>query len=39
MFNALTRYRKEFEVIELAVFCNPKDTRNYDVFNRRLGKM
>lgn len=39
MFNVLTRYRNDFEVIELAVFCTPKDTRNYDVFNRRLGKM
>ena len=30
-------YRYDFEVIEFAVYCTPKDTRNYDVFKRRLN--
>lgn len=30
------RYRYDFEAIEFAVYCTPKDSRNYDVFKRRL---
>lgn len=33
----IEEYRYDFEVIEFAVYCTPKDTRNYDVFKRRLG--
>lgn len=32
----IEEYRYDFEVIEFAVYCTPKDTRNYDVFQRRL---
>lgn len=33
----IEEYRYDFEVIEFAVYCMPKDTRNYDVFKRRLN--
>lgn len=33
----MEEYRYDFEVIEFAVYCTPKDTRNYDVFKRRLN--
>lgn len=33
----IEEYRYDFEVIEFAVYCTPKDTKNYDVFRRRLG--
>ena len=29
-------YRKDFEIIEFAVYCSPKDTLNYDVFKRTI---
>lgn len=32
----VNQYRKDFDVMEFAVYCPPKDTRNYDVFSRRL---
>lgn len=32
----IDQYRNDFEVIEFAVYCPPMDTRNYDVFHRRL---
>ncbi|MEZ3468761.1 MAG: TIGR02452 family protein [Schaedlerella sp.] len=39
---AMARVVKEFEcdfkTIEFAVYCSPRDTRNYEEFRRRLGK-
>lgn len=29
---------QDFKVIEFAVYCSPQDTRNYDVFKRRLAR-
>ena len=31
-------FRGYFDAIEFAVYCRPGDSRNYDVFNRVLGK-
>ena len=31
-------YRNDFETIEFAVYCSPKDTSNYDVFKRTIVK-
>lgn len=39
MVRVVKEYLYNFEVIEFAVYCPPKDTRNYDVFNRRLSKL
>ncbi len=39
MYDVLIKYRYDFKIIELAVFCSPRDTANFDAFNRRLGKM
>ncbi len=39
MARVVEEYLYDFKVIEFAVYCSPRDTRNYDVFNRRLGKM
>lgn len=30
---------KYFKVVEFAVYCTPKDTTNFDTFNRRLSKL
>lgn len=30
---------QDFKVIEFAVYCSPQDTRNYDVFKRRLSRL
>lgn len=32
-------YTQDFKVIEFAVYCTPQDTRNYDVFKRRLSRL
>lgn len=32
-------YTQDFKVIEFAVYCSPQDTRNYDVFKRRLSRL
>lgn len=32
----LTEFDGVFETIEFAVFCSPKDTTNYDVFQRKI---
>ena len=34
---ALQEFPKVFEKIEFAVYCSPRDGRNYDVFKRVLG--
>ena len=32
----LTEFEGVFEVIEFAVYCSPKDTTNFDVFQRKI---
>ena len=39
MVRLISEYRNDFKVIEFAVYCPPGDTKNYDVFNRRLGSL
>jgi len=36
--NVVADYRKAFDTIEFAVYCSPRDERNYDVFNRMLNR-
>lgn len=36
MAQVIKEYMCAFKVIEFAVYCSPKDTKNYDVFKRRL---
>lgn len=38
MARLIPEYRNDFKVIEFAVYCPPRDTKNYDVFSRRLGQ-
>ncbi len=38
MARLIPKYRNDFKVIEFAVYCPPRDTKNYDVFCRRLGQ-
>lgn len=33
IYEAIKEYRRCFEIIEFAVYCTPRDTRNYTVFN------
>lgn len=33
----LPEYMYDFETIEFAVYCSPRDTENYDTFRRRFG--
>lgn len=35
--NVIGKYKKHFETIEFAVYCSPKDERNYEIFKRVLG--
>lgn len=37
MARVIKEYRYDFKTIEFAVYCSPKDTKNYDIFKRRLG--
>lgn len=37
MARIIPEYYNDFKVIEFAVYCPPKDTKNYDTFNRRLA--
>lgn len=37
MARVLAEYCNDFKVIEFAVYCPPQDTKNYDVFKRRLA--
>lgn len=39
MARILREYRSDFKVIEFAVYCSSQDTRNYDVFKRRLDRI
>ena len=34
---AMAEFPKVFKKIEFAVFCSPRDSQNYEVFNRILG--
>lgn len=36
--NVIKEYIYAFEVIEFAVYCSPKDERNYQIFNRVILK-
>lgn len=38
MARLIPEYRNDFKVIEFAVYCPPSDTKNYDVFSRRLAQ-
>ncbi|WP_310601539.1 TIGR02452 family protein [Anaerosporobacter sp.] len=38
MAEVVKEYQYDFLTIEFAVYCVPRDTTNYDEFNRRLGK-
>lgn len=35
--NVIGKYKKHFETIEFAVYCSPRDERNYEIFKRVLG--
>lgn len=35
--NVIEKYKKHFETIEFAVYCSPRDERNYEIFKRVLG--
>ena len=37
--NVLREYRKAFKTIEFAVYCTPRDERNYHIFNRTLSTL
>ena len=37
--NVVEKYIHAFRVIEFAVYCSPRDSHNYDVFNSVLGNM
>ncbi|MGN0484364.1 MAG: hypothetical protein ACI4HI_12520 [Lachnospiraceae bacterium] len=34
----IKEYLYQFQTIEFAVYCPPRDTRNYEIFSRRLSK-
>ncbi len=36
--NVIKEYMYAFKVIEFAVYCSPKDERNYQIFNRVISK-
>ena len=38
MARVIREFQYDFLTIEFAVYCTPRDTRNFDEFNRRLGK-
>ena len=35
--NVVGKYKKCFRTIEFAVYCSPRDERNYQIFQRVLG--
>lgn len=35
--NVIAKHKKHFETIEFAVYCSPRDERNYEIFKRVLG--
>ena len=34
--NVISRYRKCFKTIELAIYCSPRDEQNYNIFKREI---
>ena len=38
MKKVVEEFRNYFRVVEFAVYCSPRDERNYTVFNEVLGK-
>ncbi len=38
MAGVVKEYLYDFKAIEVAVYCPPQDTKNFDTFNRRLSK-
>ena len=38
MARVIEKYKFDFKVVEFAVYCSPRDTENYDVFLKRLGR-
>lgn len=32
----IDRYKRSFKIIELAIYCSPKDERNYSIFERNM---
>ena len=36
--NVIAEYEHAFQNIEFAVYCSPRDTRNYEIFHKVLGK-
>lgn len=39
MFEIVKKYRHDFKVIEFAIYCTPRDSTNFDIFSRKLGRM
>ena len=39
MYGVVQNYLYHFKAIEFAVYCPPRDTRNYDVFKRTLSSI
>lgn len=39
MHFAVNGYRHSFKTIEFAVYCSPKETKNYDIFKRTLSSL
>lgn len=39
MKTVVEEYRYQFQTIEFAVYCSPRDDENYRVFQRALGRM
>lgn len=38
MARIVDKYKFDFKIIEFAVYCSSWDTKNYDVFSKRLGR-
>lgn len=37
MYIAIDEHKYEFETIELAIYCSPRDTLNYEVFAKEFS--
>lgn len=37
--NVVEEYRYAFKVVEFAIYCNPRDMENYEIFKSTLGTM
>ncbi|MCD7716368.1 MAG: TIGR02452 family protein [Lachnospiraceae bacterium] len=38
IFEAVKRHKRDFRTIEFAVFCSPRDTANYNAFQKQFGE-